>query len=47
MSDDEGDAPGYRQLIDHEAERAAVRVQLAADGGQRCDAGRIEQAEHE
>ena len=47
LSDDEGDAPGHRQLIDHEAERAAVRVQLAADGGQRCDAGRIEQAEHE
>lgn len=40
-------APGHNKLITHKAERAGIRVQLAADGCQRCDAGRIEQAEHQ
>lgn len=47
MSYDKGYAPGYNKLIAHKAERAGIRVQLAANGSQRCDAGRIEQAEHQ
>ena len=47
MPYDKGHAPGYNKLIAHKAERAGIRVQLAADGGQRCDAGRIKQAEHQ
>lgn len=47
MSYDKRHAPGHNKLIAHKAERAGIRVQLATDGGQRCDAGRIEQAEHQ
>lgn len=47
MSYDKRHAPGHNKLIAHKAERAGIRVQLAADGSQRCDAGRIEQAEHQ
>ena len=47
MSYDKCYAPGYNKLITHKAERAGIRVQLAADGSQRCDAGRIEQAEYQ
>lgn len=47
MSYDKRYAPGHNKLIAHKAERAGIRVQLATDGSQRCDAGRIEQAEHQ
>ena len=47
MSYDKRYAPGHNKLIAHKAERAGIRVQLAADGSQCCDAGRIEQAEHQ
>lgn len=47
MSYDKRHAPGHNKLIAHKAERAGIGVQLAADGSQRCDAGRIEQAEHQ
>ena len=47
MSYDKRYAPGHNKLIAHKAERAGIRVQLAANGSQRCDAGRIEQAEHQ
>lgn len=47
MSYDKRHAPGHNKLIAHKAERAGIRVQLAANGSQRCDAGRIEQAEHQ
>lgn len=47
MSYDKRYAPGHNKLIAHKAERAGIRVQLAADGSQRCYAGRIEQAEHQ
>lgn len=47
MSYDKRHAPGHNKLITHKAERAGIGVQLAADGSQRCDAGRIEQAEHQ
>lgn len=47
MSYDKRYAPGHNKLIAHKAERAGIRVQLAAYGSQRCDAGRIEQAEHQ
>lgn len=47
MSYDKRYAPGHNKLIAHKAERAGIRVQLAANGSQRCYAGRIEQAEHQ
>ena len=40
-------APGYNKLIAHKAERAGIGVQFAADSSQRCNTGRIEQAEHQ
>ena len=47
MSYNKRHAPGHHKLIAHKAECAGIGVQLAADSGQRCHAGRIEQAEHQ